>query len=66
MSLAENWVVCCDCKRMVKSKDTQVWVDMPEVLERLRGQAVSHGYCPKCFDDAIAKLDALDQPAGKL
>ena len=44
-------VQCCKCHK-VRVDDH--WVDLPRPV-RLSGQ-VSHGYCPKCAEEAFAEI----------
>jgi len=59
MQIEKHWIVCCDCRRMVKSLDTHEWVEMPEMIEALKGMNVSHGYCPECFDWAKRMIEEM-------
>ena len=47
-------VICCVCK---KTKKRSSW----EALEIKSEAGLSHGYCPECLKDALAKIDVFDE-----
>lgn len=52
-------VQCCVCKKV---KSGHRWVDV--IPEQLAYLDISHGYCPKCAEEAFAEiLSAKTTPA---
>ena len=61
MSFGTNWTVCCKCKNKARNHESNVWVEIPKLMELLDGKMVSHGYCPECFEAARAELAGIDE-----
>jgi len=56
MSLSREWVMCCDCRKKVKNVATQVWVEDPVIVEKIKELMVSHGHCEECYQVALEKI----------
>lgn len=50
----EMKVQCCVCKKV---RDESGWVNTESGA--LQGQAVSHGYCPSCLEEAHREIRAM-------
>lgn len=50
-----EYVVCCQCNKMVKLSGTNDWEPITEAHGSL--EYVSHGYCPKCYKETAKKIN---------
>ena len=51
---------CCKCGRV---EDNGVWKSSR--LAPLDGWRVTHGYCPECFDQALAEIETIVRAKAK-
>lgn len=57
--------ICAQCKKV--RDDDQYWQDIDKYLHTQMHMKVTHGLCPSCFTEQLARIESLNSiPAGTL
>lgn len=55
--------LCLECNKVRdlqgKAGDRGKWVDLDKFISEKSGVGISHGYCPDCFEKAMAEIDEI-------
>lgn len=59
--------ICAKCKKVKSAdgnpEDQTAWRGIEDYISRKTDMAFSHGYCPKCYDEEMKKIDMLEGKA---
>ena len=61
--------ICAKCKKVRsvdgESRDQKDWKEIEEYISQKTAVDFSHGYCPHCFEEQMADIDAYRKKNGK-